>query len=54
MCICIHETIDKYNEHRIKGTGIEIIDLLTEKEAMMSSKSRRNKNIIFFITVIRK
>ncbi|PKB94488.1 hypothetical protein RhiirA5_438652 [Rhizophagus irregularis] len=47
MCLCIHETKDKEDEHRIKGRGLEIIDFLTKKEIKLSANSRRKKGIIF-------
>ncbi|PKK62616.1 hypothetical protein RhiirC2_790109 [Rhizophagus irregularis] len=47
MYLCIHETKDKEDEHRIKGRGLEIIDFLTKKEIKLSANSRRKKGIIF-------
>ncbi|PKY60418.1 hypothetical protein RhiirA4_484102 [Rhizophagus irregularis] len=47
MCLCIHETKDKEDEHRIKGRGLEIIDFLTKKEIKLSANSKRKKGIIF-------
>jgi hypothetical protein len=47
ISICNHEYKDQFEEHRIKGGSIEIIDLIEENVIMKSAQSRRLKNVIF-------
>ncbi|PKC71319.1 hypothetical protein RhiirA1_390634 [Rhizophagus irregularis] len=54
MCLCIHDTKDKRDEHRIKGSGLEIIGYLTKKEIKLSAMSRRKKGIIFLSQLLER